>query len=191
MLSKKIYCYVDETGQDTSGKIFVVSVIITAELQDKLSEALTRVEISSGKGKLKWGRSGIKQKLAFIGEIFNQKNVSLRICYSHYTDTRDYKSSTILTIAKSINTLPDYTKKVFSIYIDGLSKKDEKYYGTQIRHLGIHTKKVKGVKKDENNPMIRFADSSCGFIRDVLENESIEYKTIFNRAIKKGVLYEV
>jgi len=28
-MSKKYYCYIDETGQDTQGKIFIVSVIIT------------------------------------------------------------------------------------------------------------------------------------------------------------------
>jgi len=25
---QKLYCYVDETGQDTAGKIFIVSVVI-------------------------------------------------------------------------------------------------------------------------------------------------------------------
>lgn len=192
MPSKKIYCYVDETGQDTQGKLFIVSVILTAESQDQLADYLTELEVNSGKGKIKWGRASSKQKLNFVSEIFSSKKVlNIRVCYSCYKNTKDYKNSTVLTIAKSINTLHNFSYKNYNIYVDGLSKKDEKYFGTQIHHLGIHTKKVRGVKKDENNPMIRLADSMCGFVRDVLEGGNKDLKLIYDRAVKKGELYEI
>jgi len=42
MAVKKLYCYIDETGQDTLGKIFIVSVIITESERDALRKKLER-----------------------------------------------------------------------------------------------------------------------------------------------------
>ncbi len=190
-LKQKFYCYVDETGQDTKGNIFIVSVIIFAKSQEEIAEFIRKIEKSSGKGQFKWGRSELKQRLEFINKIFNQGKNKLRIYYSVYKGTLEFKNSTVLTIAKSINALEDYKKYTFNVYVDGLSKKDEKYYGSQLHHLGIHTKKVKGVKKDENNPMIRLADSICGFVRDVIEEKTEESERIFDKAVKDKVLVEV
>ena len=41
---QKLYCYVDETGQDTKGAMFLVVVVITAEDPDALRTALERIE---------------------------------------------------------------------------------------------------------------------------------------------------
>lgn len=191
MTSRRLYCYVDETGQDTKGNIFIVSVIISAESQEEMAEFIKEFEKSSGKSQFKWGRSVLKQRLEFINKIFSQGKTKLTVYYSVYKDTIDFKNSTVLTIAKSINALKDYKEHTFNIYVDGLSKKDERYYGSQLHHLGIHTKKVKGVKKDENNPMIRLADSACGFVRDVIEGSTEESEKIFHKAVKDKVLVEV
>lgn len=191
LISKKLYCYVDETGQDTKGRIFIVSIIVTAEFQEEMANFINKIEVSSGKNKFKWGRSGSRQRLNFIKEILSQNKIKFRAYYSIYKNTSEYKNSTILTIAKSIHALINFKKYTFNVYVDGLSKKDEKYFGSQLHHLDIHTKKIKGVKKDENNPMIRLADSICGFIRDVIEEENKEYRIIFNEAVKKEKLVEV
>lgn len=56
MTSKKIFCYVDETGQDNLGEMFVVSVVVPED-RDKLLEYLEEIEVKTGKGKVKWGRA--------------------------------------------------------------------------------------------------------------------------------------
>jgi len=38
MASKKLYCYVDETGQDTKGDIFVVTVVVPENKKEVLIE---------------------------------------------------------------------------------------------------------------------------------------------------------
>lgn len=45
---KKLYCFVDETGQDTKGKFFLVSVVLKGEegLND-LEQKLLKIESSS------------------------------------------------------------------------------------------------------------------------------------------------
>jgi hypothetical protein len=37
---QKLYCYVDETGQDTASSIFVVVAVVSAQDQEPLREAL-------------------------------------------------------------------------------------------------------------------------------------------------------
>ena len=41
---KKLYCYVDESGQDTGGRIFVVGVVVLQEeLENYFSFQLTKI----------------------------------------------------------------------------------------------------------------------------------------------------
>lgn len=35
MNAKKLYCYVDETGQDTKGKLFIVVVVIVENSKEE------------------------------------------------------------------------------------------------------------------------------------------------------------
>ena len=41
---KKLCCYVDETGQDTAGRMFVVSIFINQQERDALLKTLERIE---------------------------------------------------------------------------------------------------------------------------------------------------
>src|SRR5205823_1033920 len=105
------------------------------------------------------------KRLTYLQNVFRQQKFSFQTYYSVYEESKEYKSATILTIAKAINQMKDFKKKLFTILIDGLSEQDQKYYGSQLRRLGIHPRKVRGVRKDENDALIRLADSICGFVR--------------------------
>lgn len=35
-VKQKLYCYVDENGQDTKGDIFIVSIVVTGKERDEL-----------------------------------------------------------------------------------------------------------------------------------------------------------
>jgi hypothetical protein len=187
---KKLYCYVDETGQDTEGRLFIVCFVVV-ENKDIVTDYLQNIEIKSGKGKFKWGRAEPKKRLNYVKAVLKQK--SIYIYFSIYKETKEYKTTTILTIAKSIKHIKDYNFRVFNIYIDGLSKKDEQYYGAQLHRLGIHSKKVKGVKRDESNELIRFTDSMCGFIRDIVEGKKVDkrLKSLYLNSLKSKILVEL
>ena len=59
---QKLYCYVDETGQDTRGNIFVVSVVVTGSERDVLLKFCEETEEKSRKGKFKWGKAEPKRR---------------------------------------------------------------------------------------------------------------------------------
>jgi len=48
-MPQKLYCYVDESGQDTRGKLFVVSVVVAAEDRGISLEQLEKIEDETGK----------------------------------------------------------------------------------------------------------------------------------------------
>ena len=48
----KLYCYVDESGQDTGGRIFVVAIVGRGENRDKLLDLCEQLEKVSGKRRI-------------------------------------------------------------------------------------------------------------------------------------------
>src|SRR6266550_7566689 len=180
----KLYCYVDETGQDTQGHLFIVSVIIL-ENREMTAQYLSELERRTGKGRLKWGRADLEKRLCYLEEIFTQKSCPLTIYYSMYNSTKEYRDATVLTIAKSIKTEENAKNTLFTVLVDGLNEKDQRYYGSQLRNMGLHPRKIRGVRKDENDALIRLADSICGFIRDIKENENERAVKIYQKAMKR------
>jgi len=62
---KKLYCYVDETGQDAAARVFIVVAIVSAEEQEKLRDALIRIESAAGTGRRKWHKSRPARRLRY------------------------------------------------------------------------------------------------------------------------------
>lgn len=193
MASKKLYCYVDETGQDTQGDIFIVAVVVP-ENRDEVLEYLEKVERQSGKGKFKWGRAEPKKRLQYIETVLNQRKYPLKIYFSFYGNTKEYKTLTILTIFKALQSIKDFKNQKFIISVDALGEKDRRFYGSELHKLGIPSRQVKGVQREESNSLIRLADSVCGFIRDIIEekpNKDEKLTLVYKKAIKEDILIEV
>ncbi|MEF3692334.1 MAG: hypothetical protein V3574_04760 [Candidatus Moraniibacteriota bacterium] len=53
--------------------------------------------------------------------------------------------------------------------------------------MRIKTKKIRGIKKDENNAFIRLVDAVCGLIRDA-EAENKWALEILNELMKNGIV---
>ena len=55
--AQKLYAYVDESGQDTAGRIFVVGIVVLEQEREKIAQALEHIEERSGKLIKKWHRA--------------------------------------------------------------------------------------------------------------------------------------
>ena len=78
--TQKLYCYIDETGQDSIGKFFIVSVVLTGEVREKLAKRLEQIEQSSGKGETKWTYSRQNSRCGFVRQALlgnDQKMIEL------------------------------------------------------------------------------------------------------------------
>ena len=159
---EKIYCYVDESGQDTKGKFFIVSVVVAKKDQDKLAEKLMFIEEKTGKTR-KWSRERKEILIQYLSEIFKSKEFRNKIFYSLNRNTKAYKELTILTIAATINEVKTTEKYKANVFIDGLVKPEINRVGTGLRQIGVRTEKVQGAR-DESNPFIRLADAIAGLV---------------------------
>lgn len=190
-VKQKLYCYVDENGQDTKGDIFIVSVVVTGKERDELLSLCEEIEQKSGKGKFKWGKAEKKLRLEFIKQIFLNKNFRGKLRYSIYRDQTSYDLATITGIAKAIHFKEPSGKYTTIIYIDGLFKTKRGIYGSELRKLGIPTRKVQGVTRDGSNSLIRLADTIAGFVRDAIDGKSEEITRIYKEAKANGALVEI
>lgn len=167
---KKIYCYVDETGQDTKGRIFLVSVIIPGKKEkEQLESKLLVIEKRSGKKLSKWGSTNLKYKLAYLKEVFSLKILQGDIFYGIFQDTHEYVALTTYTIAQAIS-IKTQTQYQTTIIIDGLNKKERERVIQGLKSLHIRYRKVRGLKEQASS-ILRLADAMAGFLRDYIEGQ--------------------
>lgn len=188
-MSQKIYCYVDETGQDTQGALFIVSVVVTDTERDRITRLCEAIERSSGKKRVKWTKTHYTRQVAYIEQILQEPAFQGRLYFAIYRDSTDYVALTTKTIAAA--TL-DHVAGPYkaTILIDGLPRSLRRKVGSQLRHLGIRTRKVRGLK-DENDALIRLADAVCGLVRAALIKDQVELKQAFEQGKRSGYLKEL
>lgn len=172
----KLYCFVDETGQDTRGDFFLVVVV----LKDKdiipiLEKQLENIEIDSGKRKLKWKKTKNSIKNKYLNALVSLKNLKKSIYYSVYKDSKEYSKLTSLTIAKAVLDKNEGNYSV-TVIIDGLNDKERQVVRKELKSLKIKYKKIRGMK-DEQSVFLRLADSFAGFLRDA--NEGAKYTKMY------------
>lgn len=188
-VKKKLYCYVDENGQNTNGKLFIVSIVVTDTDRDLLLALCEKIEKESQKHKDKWGKAKRSRRLDYINKVLSNKKFKNKLRYSVFENQKNYDLLTIIGIAKAVHF--DNSKHYStSIYVDGLAKTKRQEYGSELRKLGIQTRKVQGVAKDQNNALIRLADSIAGFVRDAVDNSGIETE-LLKKALKNGEIIKV
>jgi len=185
---EKLYCYVDETGQDTEGELFLVAVIVLDAEREELREQLAAIERMSGKQERKWTRSTQRQREAYIRSILGHSGFARALYYSAYQETRSYVDLTIFSVAKAINT---HTSRPYAatVLVDGLRRTEQHRFAGGLRKLRINARKVRGID-DESDAFIRLADALAGFVRDARAGNG-QLEPLYAEAIRNKVIREV
>lgn len=186
--SQAIYAFVDETGQDTKGQMFIVSVVVTDDEYDRINEALIEIEERSKKRLDKWRKARFQYRLAYIQAIVTNPLLVGAIFFSHYTESQDYFELTVATTARAIQHKAAAAQPA-TIVVDGLSGKSIDRFKKSLRQRQINTRKVRGVR-DESEPLIRLAAAVAGFVRDFIEGKTYAVEC-FAQAVKSGVLRQL
>lgn len=183
----KVYVYVDETGQDTRGRLFVVAVVVISSNRDRLRKELQKIEGRSGRVGRKWTKSTTAQRQKYVELLLGNKKLAGCCYYNMYEGSGAFDDLTILSTARAINEKVKADYKAI-VVIDGLQKSKYPRYAAGLRGLNIKTRKVKGIR-DEADEFIRLADAIAGFVRDYA-NGVRWVKPFFNEAVKKGFVKE-
>ena len=179
--------YVDESGQDTRGQLFVVAVV-AVENSDKARQHCESLEKSSGKRKVKWRSAQKEKRLTYLRDIISDaSSVGMTLFYSNFRRTTDYDSATIDGVAKVIRRLRARSSSVY-VYVDGLSKTKCNIYKNRLRQLNCPVKKVTGVGNDKNESLIRLADALAGASAQLLKYPESELRELFAQAEQSGII---
>jgi hypothetical protein len=160
----KLYAHVDETGQETQGKLFLVAVVLCGPDKERLDQYLLQVEATSGKGR-KWHRSSFATRLAYLSAVPSFPLLRGAIHSGTYRDTHDYVESTIDATARALTSQPPSR---LTVIVDGLKRREVHRFASGLRSRGIPVHKVRGLR-EEADSILRLADAMAGFLRDLEE----------------------
>ncbi|HRZ95361.1 MAG TPA: DUF3800 domain-containing protein [Candidatus Moranbacteria bacterium] len=182
--SKKLYVYVDESGQDTKGLIFVVGILVFEKEKSALMEKLGKIEKKSGKNNVKWNKCKYEFRKDYIEKIGSADIFRDKLFFEVFSDTKKYIELTSYATAKAILKKASDNYKA-TVFVDGLKKKEIAIFVRGLRALRIRTKKIRGVKKDENNAFIRLVDALCGLVRDANDGQKWASETVLKLKHRK------
>ena len=118
-MTQKFYCYVDETGQDTQGELFIVTVVVADQEREHLRQACEEIERDSRKGQRKWVKTKYNRRLAYIQQVVENLIFVGKLNFVVYRDSQDYPSLTVQTIARALNATgeTDYKATVLMVFL--------------------------------------------------------------------------
>lgn len=185
---QKLYCYVDETGQDPLSEFFIVVAVVNDEEQESLRERLLDIESVAGTGRLKWHKSRHERRIKYLQTALQRGIGAGAVCFGKYSKPLPYFFPMLETLKRAIMRKAASNYRAIVI-IDGIDKKKAAELTNALRIAGIRLEMVRGAR-DESEPLIRLADMWAGCIRDALLGEGIA-QTLFNQSVQTGYLIEI
>ncbi len=186
---EKLYAYVDETGQDTQGTLFLLAVVVVGDERDILLRWLENVEYETGKHLRSWHKSSHRVRIAYIDRIIESPRFRDAIFYAVYHEARAYRDLTLLTIAKALGTRMGSQRYRATVVIDGLQRGEVRGVAVGLRRIRVPVHKVRGAR-DESNALVRLADAMAGFLRTAEEGDA-EWRERLGRAVARGIICRV
>lgn len=185
--TQKLYAYIDESGQDTNGALFVVGVVVLEDERDNVLKELERIEQESGKRNIKWRKARHNFRETYMRGIAQSPVFERTLFFEIFGESKEYLEMTSYAAAKAIIKKAGERKYSVTVYVDGLSKADVVVFGKELKALNIKRRKVKGVRRDENNALIRLADALCGLVRDAREGTPVAVELMSLLQKKKAI----
>lgn len=165
----KLYVYVDETGQDTSGRLFLIlAVVFESEQRFSLDDQLVDIERVSKKGTTKWHAATSERRQKYLARL----PVILRIIGPVYWRQWQAGTSYIERMGEAVVAAvrhkdPLQHAELF-IVLDGFNWQELTVVKGIFRSHHVRWRKIVG-GREESSPGLRLADSLVGFLRDVHE----------------------
>lgn len=164
----KLYEYIDESGQDTNGKLFVVSVLVLGAQRYELAKALESIEIESGKRKKKWTDAKHAERESYFHSAMRLESLKEAVYFDMLRGSKDYFSFTATVAADAVRKRTKKKDEV-TIYVDGFTKVEIEKFKRILRPSMKARSFVKMIRRDESSSLIRLADALCGLLRDADE----------------------
>ena len=185
----KLYAYVDETGQETGGRFFLVCIILIEQnMANEIEQDLDDIEKKTKRDATKWSKSSLDMRKRFIKKLIQLDSLKNCVLYSQFNNDKKYLYMTAVSIARAIEKSEkgDYSVKVV---VDALNDKDIDKLRRYLKQLKVKYDSVRGMK-DEQSAFLRLADALAGFVRDSIEDQPYTGR-LFTLLKEKGIVSEV
>lgn len=185
---QKIYCYVDETGQDHKSEVFIVVTIVSDEDQDTLRKKLLDIEHSTRIGLRKWHKSRPRQRIDYLAAVIERGIAKGDAFVGVYQKPIPYFLPMLEVIEYAIKQKAKGAYRVI-VYVDGIDRKKAAELTNALRVRGITLEMVRS-RRDESEPLIRLADRFAGCIRKARLGGA-EEKQLFIKAEEDQCIVEI
>lgn len=191
--AQKLYCYVEETGQDTQGRICIVTVVISDHHYQQLIAVCEAYEQASHKGRTKWHGTNSKTRLEYMRLVIGDIRFRGVLCYSKFPHRvqPNFDTLTVDTLAGVVSSKLESSHYVVEAWIDGLSETKRTEYANHLRDKGLRNVHLHRVRKEDSNTLIRLADALAGLLRDAIEGKYLEAVHLVQAGHSHGVVIEV
>ena len=183
MLGKKqkLYCYVDEAGQDTASSVFVVAAVVSGGEQDSLREVLMEIEAAAGTGHRKWHENRPARRLRYLDLALERDVGYNEVFFGLFPKPLPFFFPMLQVVEVAINAVASapYTTRVV---VDGIDRKKAAELTNALRLRGVSLEMVRS-RRDESEPIIRLADMWAGCIRAALLGRA-EERALLKRAME-------
>ena len=184
----KLYEYIDESGQDTEGLLFVVSVLVLGPQRYELEKALESIERESEKNKKKWRHTRYRERESYIRKVMKLEGLKQAVFYDVLRGSKEYFMFTADVAASAVRGRTTKKDEV-TIYVDGFTKIEIAKFKKILKPSMKVRTFVKMIRRDESSSLIRLADALCGLLRDA-EEGSAWAQAIVKILRKRGILYK-
>ena len=99
----KLYCYVDETGQDPRSEVFVVVVVAVGEEREVIRQALKEIEFASRKADKKWTKATETQQAAYCAAVSQVSALRHKIFFARYPKPVSYLDATVQAVRAALH----------------------------------------------------------------------------------------
>ncbi len=185
-MTTKLYCYVDETGQDTQGRQFIVGMVFIDDSRDELSETCKRIEVDTGK-RNKWSDTPDAVNVAYMRGMIALLASAEILQYAVYEGIYDYIGCAVDAIACAALAFGHPDTFTVNVMYDALQPSDEQKVAVALRGRGLRVSKVRGIRREQNEPLLRLADGVCGLVRDAHAGK-VEHKALMQTGLSRRAL---
>lgn len=182
---QKIYCYVDESGQDDRSKFFVVVAVLSSAEQDELRKMLGEIEDAARTGHHKWHKTHPARRLRYLNLVLERGVGRGEVFFRSFSKPLPFFFPVIEVVEIAIKAVANvpYTAQVV---VDGIDRKKAGELTNALRLRGVSLAMVKS-RRDESEPIIRLADMWAGCIRGALLGRA-EERALLKRALEKNYI---
>ena len=155
--------FLDETGQDTRGRFFLVAALVVDS--DKLAEAREQVTALEARSKRthKWARTSPARRAVFLEHLGSELGLAEAVFWKSFGLGLSYVEWVAETVAMAAGRLAPYG--ALTVVLDGGNWSEQERVKAALRLRNLPWRKVSG-GRDEGEPLLRLADSLAGYLRD-------------------------